>query len=55
MLVDDYEMVDEKPEVAIITPADSSEEPESEPVADDCEIPRASCSKSCLTLSQMKL
>jgi len=39
MLVDEYDMVDEKPDVAIITPAESSEEPEPEPVADDCKIP----------------
>lgn len=38
MLVDGYDMVDEKPDVAIITPAESSEEPELEPVADDCKI-----------------
>ena len=36
LLIDEYEMVDEKQEVAIITPADSSEEPEPEPMADDC-------------------
>ena len=40
MLVDEYDMVDEKPEVAIITPAESSEEPEPEPMADDCKILR---------------
>ena len=36
MLIDDYDM-DEKQDVAIITPAESPEEPEAEPVADDCE------------------
>lgn len=30
-------MVDEKPDVAIITPAESPEEPEPEPTADKCE------------------
>ena len=34
MLIDDYDAVDEKPDVAIITPDDSAEE--SEPLADDC-------------------
>ena len=46
MLVDEYDMVEDKPDVAIITPADSSEEPELEPMADDCEtlrIPSQSC------------
>ena len=38
ILVDDYDMIDEKPDVAIITPADSSEEPEAETLADDCEM-----------------
>ena len=35
MLIDDYDM-DEKQDVAIITPAESSEEAEAEPAADDC-------------------
>lgn len=34
MLIDDYDIVDEKQDVAIITPDDSVEEPE--PLADDC-------------------
>lgn len=34
MLIDDYDVVDEKQDVAIITPDDSVEEPE--PLADDC-------------------
>ncbi len=34
MLIDDYDPVDEKQDVAIITPDDSAEE--SEPLADDC-------------------
>lgn len=34
MLIDEYDAVDEKPDVAIITPDDSAEE--SEPLADDC-------------------
>ena len=38
MLIDDYDM-DEKQDVAIITPADSPEEPEVEPAADDCRSP----------------
>ncbi|MCJ1395349.1 hypothetical protein MMC18_008233 [Xylographa bjoerkii] len=41
MLIDEYDMIDEKPEVAIITPADSSEEPEPEPMADDYEAMKA--------------
>ena len=36
MLIDDYDVVDEKPEVAIITPEGSLDEPETEPLADDC-------------------
>ena len=36
MLVDEYDVVDEKPDVAIITPDDSADEPELEPLADDC-------------------
>ena len=35
MMIDDYD-VDEKQDVAIITPAESPEEPETEPAADDC-------------------
>lgn len=36
MLMDDYDPVDEKPDVAIITPDDSQEEQEPEIRADDC-------------------
>ena len=36
MLIDDYDPVDEKPEVAIITPEDSAEEKEPETLASDC-------------------
>lgn len=36
LLMDDYDVVDEKPEVATITPDDSADEPELEPRADDC-------------------
>ena len=36
MLIDDYDVVDEKPDFAIITPEESSEEPEPDPLADDC-------------------
>lgn len=36
MLMDDYDVVDEKQEVAIITPDDSVDEPDPEPLADDC-------------------
>ncbi|KAL8822613.1 MAG: hypothetical protein Q9191_006654, partial [Dirinaria sp. TL-2023a] len=39
MLIDEYDAVDEKPDVAIITPDDSAEE--SEPLADDFEAMRA--------------
>ena len=35
-LIDDYDMVDEKQEVAIITPEDSIEE--YDPLADDCRL-----------------
>lgn len=35
MLIDDYDVVDEKTDVAIITPDDSTDEP-AEPQADDC-------------------
>jgi ubiquitin carboxyl-terminal hydrolase 7 len=37
MLIDDYEVLDEKQDVAIITPAESPAESESEPLADDYE------------------
>lgn len=36
MLIDEYDPVDEKPDVAIITPDESSEERDPEPQADDC-------------------
>lgn len=36
LLMDDYDIVDEKPEVAQITPDDSADEPDLEPRADDC-------------------
>ena len=39
MLIDDYDVVDEKPDVAIITPDDSPEEQEAEIRADDCKSP----------------
>ena len=37
MLVEDYDM-DEKQDVAIITPADSPQEGDTEPAADDCSL-----------------
>lgn len=40
MLLDDYDPVDEKPDVAIITPEDSAEEREPEVLANDCTVPR---------------
>lgn len=40
MLIDDYDAVDEKPDVATMTPNDSIEEPEPEPLADDCRCSR---------------
>ena len=36
MLLDEYDPVDEKPDVAIITPDDSAEEKEPDICADDC-------------------
>jgi hypothetical protein len=36
MLIDEYDVVDEKPDVAIITPEGSLDESEPEPLADDC-------------------
>ena len=36
MLIDDYDPVDEKPDVAIITPEGSTDEADTEPRADDC-------------------
>ena len=36
MLIDDIDPVDEKPDVAIITPDDSAEDAEPELQADDC-------------------
>ena len=44
MLIDDYDVVDEKQDVAIITPDDSIDEPEPEPLADDCTSSSTSCS-----------
>lgn len=41
LLMDDYDVVDEKPEVATITPDDSADEPELEPRADDCRSSKA--------------
>ena len=38
MLIDEYDTLDEKQDVAIITPAESPEEPEQEPTADDCKV-----------------
>ena len=35
--MDDYDMVDEKQDVAIITPADSPDEPDPDPAANECE------------------
>lgn len=35
MVTEDYEL-DEKQDVAIITPTESPQEPEAEPTADDC-------------------
>lgn len=40
MLVDEYDCVDEKQEVTNITPEDSADEPELDPLADDCRFPR---------------
>ena len=39
MLIDDYDVVDEKPDAATITPDDSLEEQEPEVRADDCILP----------------
>ena len=39
MLMDDYDVVDEKQDVAIITPDDSVEEPD--PLANDCTFTRS--------------
>lgn len=36
MLLDDYDAMDEKPEVAVIHPSDSPDETELEPLANDC-------------------
>ena len=36
MLLDEYDAVDERPEVAIIHPDDSAEDADSEPLATDC-------------------
>ena len=42
MLIDDYDVVDEKTDAAIITPPDSNDEP-TEPQADDCTSIRPLC------------
>lgn len=49
MLVEDYDM-DEKQDVAIITPADSPPEQDLEPLADDCEDIKLYRSERTLTL-----
>lgn len=36
MLIDEYDVVDDKPDVTNISPDDSAEEPEMTPLADDC-------------------
>ena len=41
MLIDDYDPVDEKQDVAIITPDESPEEREPELLADDCIFPQS--------------
>ena len=38
MIIDDYDQLDEKQDVAIITPTESPEEPDPEPMADDCRL-----------------
>lgn len=38
MLIDEYDPVDEKPDVAIINPDDPLDEPEPELLADDCRL-----------------
>jgi len=38
MLIDEYDPVDEKPDAAVINPDDPSDGPESETLADDCEL-----------------
>ena len=43
LLMDDYDIIEEKPEVATITPDDSADEPELEPRADDCRSFEAWC------------
>lgn len=40
MLIDEYDVVDEKQDVANITPDDSADESESTPLADDCRFHR---------------
>lgn len=42
MLIDDYDVVDEKQDVANITPDDSADESEAVPLADDCRFHRGS-------------
>ncbi len=48
MLIDELDPVDEKPDVAIITPEDSAEDTEAEPLADDCNL-------SCLVLPNFNM
>ena len=50
MLIDDYE--DEKQDVAIITPAESPEEAEPEPAADDCGCGQHIHGRTTLTLAR---
>ena len=38
MIIDDYDQLDDKQDVAIITPTESPEEPDPEPMADDCRV-----------------
>lgn len=57
MLIDDIDPVDEKPDVAIITPDDSTEDAEPELQADDCtfQFDQNPPSQSRLTCEQMRL
>ena len=41
-LMDEYDVVDDKPEIAVITPEGSLDEPELGPVADDCMLTTSS-------------
>ena len=55
-IMDEYDVQEEKPEVTIITPDDSADEPEAEVLADDCRSSiQAACTVSSLLITRGQL